>query len=167
MSIKKHSGFTLIEVVISMLIFAIISLISYNALQAYSTHQKLSFEHLQKISNFEKTALFIKRDIDQLYKQQIDLSNQILSFDSLQNDKILSLSYAFTDNTLIRTHKTEDDDFELVLLNDITKLHFRLLDDKNNRHDSSKASNNRTIRALELSFENDYWGKVKQLLLIQ
>lgn len=165
--LAKQQGFTLVELIISMLIFAIISLIAYNALQTYSTNQRVAFEHFRKISVLQKTILFVKRDVNQVFNQDISLKNNVLTLLSLQNDKILNIRYLLKDSNLIREYATDVDNITgLMLLENVKKFKLRLLNDQGKWLSEYKTLSTVQIKALELSFENDYWGKVKQLVMI-
>ena len=163
---KQQSGFTLIELIISMLIFAIISLISYNALQAYSTNQQLIFGHMQKINNLQKTILFVKRDINQIINHGIALQANVLTLTSLQNDKVVKIRYQLENENLTRQDLSDDDNpISLTLLENIDKFEFRLLNTKNEWL-SKRNDDKDIIKSIELSFENDYWGKVEQQVML-
>lgn len=169
--INQQNGFTLIELIISMLIFAIISLISYNALKTYTTNQKLSFEHFDKINALQKTSLFVKRDINQLFNQTITLNNDGLAFKSLQNDTIIDVRYLVKDDNLLREEVLGDDIIKLTLIKNIKKPKFRLLNSKDkwlDKYDikTQKKPKKQHIKAVELSFEHNYWGKIKQQVMI-
>lgn len=177
---NTQAGFTLVEVMISMLIFAIISTIAYNALQTYGTQQKLGIEHLQKINALQKTSLFIQRDINQVFRQQISLQKNILTLSTLQNEKVLKIRYLVDQNNLARediTHlklnekgeiKSEDKEKiqRLILINNIRKFKLRVLDSKNKWLDKYEKIPTKHIKAIEVSFEHDYWGKIKQWVVI-
>lgn len=164
---NQQNGFTLVEVVISMLIFAIISLISYHALQTYSTQQTLALEHLQKINALQKASLFIKRDTNQVFNQAITLQGNVLALDTLQNDKVLKVRYLFKDNSLIREELMDADNVvTLRLIKELKNPKLRLLNAKNKWLSKYAKPDSGHIKALEFIFEHDYWGKVKQLVMI-
>lgn len=163
----RQSGFTLIELIISMLIFSIISLIAYNALQAYTANQKLSFEHFEKISDLQKTGLFLKRDMNQLFKQNIRLEDSKLSIESLQNDKILDIEYSIENDNLVRKEVVNEFNIStLILLKNVMKFEFRLLNEKDKWLKKTDKKSGK-IRALEVTFEHKYWGDIKQLVMIE
>ena len=162
---NRQTGFTLIEVVIAMLVFSVISLISFQALQTYSTQQRLAFEHFDKIDNLQKTILFIKRDINQLFNQEIELKKNVLTLSSLQNDEVLKIRYRLEDAALIREDLTNASGVvKRRLLDNMDKLKFRLRNDKNAWLVSHAPGGTQRIELLELSFENDDWGKIIQLV---
>ncbi len=166
-SASQQSGFTLIELIVSMLIFSIISLIAYNALQTYSTSQRLSFGHFEKISILQITNLLIKRDVNQIFNQDIALQDNILTLNSLQNDTVLRVRYLLTEGNLAREDITDIDNVvRLDLIPDIEKFTLRLLNDKNKWTSAYNKSSAVQIKALEVNFEHEYWGKVKQLVMI-
>ena len=155
-----------------MVIFSIISLISYQALQTYTIHQKLSFKHFQNIQNLQKTVLFIKRDASQLFEQNIRLKNSVLQLESLQNDVLIKLRYRLDDGVLLREDiSDEDNPIVLNLLDRIDKMTIRLLpargglDDWLTNYDSAIAQR-AYITTLELKLEHKDWGKIKQWVVI-
>lgn len=163
---NSQTGFTLIEVMISMVIFAVISLISYNAIQTYGTHQKLSFEHFEKINALQKMTIFVKRDMNHVANQNITLKTNVLTFESLHNDTVVTVRYFLEDENLVRKEVIEDEDIvRLTLVKNIKKFKIRLLNSDNKwllKYDKR----DQHIIVMELSFESDYWGEIKQLVRI-
>ncbi len=166
---NHQRGFTLIEIVISMLIFAIISLIAYNALQTYSTYQKLGFEHFEKINALQNTSLFMKRDINQVFNQEIELHNNVLTIQSLQNDEILHIRYRLEDNNLVREDGTDSDNLVVsTLVKNIDKFSLKVLPNNTKGKWTKKYNKQKNIyiKAVEMVFENDYWGEITQWVMV-
>ena len=152
-----------------MVIFSIISLISYQALQAYTVQQKFSLKHFQNIQSLQKTMLFVKRDVSQLFEQNISLSKSVLQLESSQNDTLIKLRYQLNGKTLLREDISDEDNIiALTLLNDIEKMTIRVLTQDNKWLKSYYGTKNQKnyIKTLELNIEHKDWGKIKQWVAI-
>jgi general secretion pathway protein J len=62
---RPNSGFTLIEILIAMAIFALIGLGSYSVLTTVINSDELSKNRIEKLQELQRAMLFIERDITQ------------------------------------------------------------------------------------------------------
>lgn len=154
----KQSGFTLIEVIIAMSIFAIVSLLAYSGLHSVinsKTHTEGSLERLREL---QMTMLSLNGDLQQLSNRngRDALGGVLLNVSTQNSDYILSftrngwrnpanqprstlqrVAYKLDEDKLIRLywpHVDRADDEQLVertLIGNIESLELRFLDDKN------------------------------------
>jgi general secretion pathway protein J len=79
MSVKRVNsmaarGFTLIEVLIAMAMFAMIGLASYSVFSAVTDGERLSREHTGKLNDIQRALLIIERDITQITERKVRLN---------------------------------------------------------------------------------------------
>ncbi|MDA0775335.1 MAG: prepilin-type N-terminal cleavage/methylation domain-containing protein [Proteobacteria bacterium] len=157
----NNNGFTIIEVLVSLIILSMIALVSSNILKSsLQTEQETSL-HLNSIKELNLASSIIRRDIRQIANVSSkdfygnDMYGTFISpinSDSLMfNSHIKSLSdeispikriqYEFEDNKLIRkqffsSNPYEPDDYTITeLINDIDNLEFTFLHE-NSWHES-------------------------------
>jgi len=154
----KHTGFTLIEVIIAMSIFAIVSIMAYSGLHSVissKTHTEGALERLQQL---QLTMLTLTGDFQQLASRNGHdaLGGSLLKLTTQDSDYISAftrsgwrnpanqarstlqrVAYKLDEDKLIRiywTHvdRADDDQFvERTLIDNIESLEIRYLDEKN------------------------------------
>ncbi len=62
-SISRQSGFTLIEILVAMSIFAVIAAMSYTTMSTYVDHRERLAEHYTKLQNLQRLFILIERDL--------------------------------------------------------------------------------------------------------
>jgi len=157
-SAAKQSGFTLIEVIIAMSIFAIVSLLAYTGLHSVITSKSHTEGSLERLRELQMTMLNLNGDLQQLsnrnghdslggqlLKVSTQDSNYILAFTrsgwrnpaNLARSTLQRVAYKLDEDKLIRlywSHVDRADDEQLVeqeLISNIESLELRFLDDKN------------------------------------
>ncbi|HIP75944.1 MAG TPA: type II secretion system protein GspJ [Psychromonas hadalis] len=63
---KQQSGFTLIEVLIAISIFAMMSLVAYQILQGVLRSSKISKDHSEHLTELQRAMLMIEKDFSQI-----------------------------------------------------------------------------------------------------
>jgi type II secretion system protein J len=104
----KQKGFTLIEVLISTTIFAFIAVISYSAINTVIKSQDIQKPHNENLIQLQKTLNYIERDITQTYNQSITLAKAGLIIKSLQNNKLLNISYHVSSEDQCRSKELDE-----------------------------------------------------------
>ncbi|MBN2689617.1 MAG: prepilin-type N-terminal cleavage/methylation domain-containing protein [Gammaproteobacteria bacterium] len=124
----RKSGFTLLEVIIAMTIFAMIALITTATLHHAIIAEKRQETDNQRLIQLQKTIFIINRDIEELADRSTlkisDTSNNCFNLVTLGKTQPNTIKYCFTKNQLIR-NKT-------ILLNNIKSFSFNILKIKNN-----------------------------------
>jgi len=162
----KQTGFTLIELLITMAIFAVISTLSYSALNTSIKQQEAQKIHHQYLIELQKTLHYLERDITQIYQKEIVLNKSGFSIKSIQNEQLLKLNYSVHKKKLIRWDKTDaENPTTLTLISGISKGSIRILDSNNKWH--TKWHTSKTYpRVVEIKFEHPAWGVIKKQVFI-
>lgn len=82
----KQQGFTLLEVLIAIAIFAIISLASFSIFDTVITSEEISKQRLQRMNDIQRAFLLIERDFLQISRRSIRLGGEEPSTDFIQTD---------------------------------------------------------------------------------
>jgi len=154
----RQSGFTLIEVIIAMSIFAIVSILAYSGLHSVINTKSHTENSLERLRELQMTMLGLSGDLQQLSNRNghdalggnlLNLSTQdsnyILAFTrsgwrnpaNLARSTLQRVAYRLDEDKLIRyywPHVDRADDeqfFERSLIGNIESLDIRFLDDKN------------------------------------
>jgi len=172
MRIKKphhYAGFTLIEVIIAMSIFAIVSIMAYSGLHSVISSKTHTEAALSRLQELQLTMLAVTGDLQHLTPRTIQdaLGGQQLSLTTQNSDLIVAftrsgwrnpakqvrstlqrVAYLLDDDKLIRRHwlhvdRANDDQFiERTLITNIETLQLRFLDDKNQWQEDWPSINN-------------------------
>ncbi len=166
MSIQKKA-FTLIELLVAMAIFSVIGVISYYSLSTSFKNEAVQGAHSEQLFQLQKTLSYLERDITQASNQNITLNASGLTFNSFQNDYLLSLNYSLQSNQLFRQDLTNSTDVKpLALQDNIKKASIRILDKQNNWQTKWRKNNGNRAKAVEIKFSHPYWGDLTKLVMI-
>lgn len=146
---KHEKGFTLIEVLVSIVILSIIAVVSTNFLQSSIEAREEGANKLQKIKELNIASSIVRRDMRQILNVPIrdyfgnnlkgnfiadQTANSIIFTtivnSSLSTTKVRRVEYLFKDNAFIRKQYyadnpySYDEFFETVLLNNISEIEF-------------------------------------------
>ncbi len=154
----KSAGFTLIEVIIAIAIFAIISLLAYSGLHSVINSKSHTEAALNRLQELQMTMLTLGGDLQhlsdrdghdalggELLKLSTQDSNYILTFTrsgwrnpaNRARSTLQRVAYKLDEDKLIRiywTHVDRADDEQVVertLISNIESLELRFLDEKN------------------------------------
>mgnify|MGYP001050229643 CR=1 FL=1 len=154
---RTENAFTLLELLIAMSIFSLISIMAFSGLNSVLFNKEVVDLQLQRLSNVQRTMLNLSRDIEQAADRPIrdELGSTLPAFSGGQNidSTIFELSrygwrnpaqqprstlqrvaYSFEDNQLIRLywhhldHLQTDEPVRRVLLNNVDNVEVRYLD---------------------------------------
>lgn len=163
-----NKGFTLVEILITTIIFAILSIMTYSVIDNTLKSEEIQKEHSANLTQLQHTLNFINRDMTQLFNKTVKLDASSFKFNSLQNGELLTLEYLVDENKLIRIDNTDTENpISLILISKMTKSSIRLLDTKNKWWKHWNKKNKKTLKAIEIKFEHPRWGKIIKLVSIQ
>ena len=129
---NQRKAFTLIELMVTISIFALIASISYFTLSTSFKNNEVQNTHSEGLFILQKTLNFLERDITQTSNQNITLDGNGLTLFSLQNDELLVINYSVISNQLLRKDITNPSEpITLELLDKINMSTIRLLDHQN------------------------------------
>jgi len=165
---NKSAGFTLIEVIIAMAIFAILATLSYAGLQSVIDSKTDTEASLERLQQLQMSMLSISNDIQQLSnrdghdalggllnKLSTQNSDFIVSFTrsgwrnpaSQKRSTLQRAAYYLDEDRLIRIYwpyvdrASDEQRIERVLINNIESFEVRFLDNKNQWQDNWPTAN--------------------------
>ncbi len=157
---NKLPGFTLIEMVIAVAIFAVIGVLAFGGLNAVVNGQESIKVSAQQLKDLQLTFRYLERDLGHFINRPIrdnfgDLQGAIIGDDektlsfshsgwrnpaNLVRSKIQRVTYEFSENALTRytwSHldgAEPEDSFESVILENVESFKLRYLQDDNSWH---------------------------------
>ena len=194
MGAKKSIGFTLLEIIIALFIFSIVSIIMVSALHSVLTSQSRTEDKAARLAKLQIALLLFSRDVEQtLNRPIIDVQGQpqgfigmstmmtfthaglFNPFGQLLRSSLQRTRYQFAEHSLVRitwpaldqTRNTKPD--SRVLLTGVSALQFEYLDSKGhfqNVWPPLDQQNALLPRAVRISLMLENWGKIQQLYLI-
>jgi general secretion pathway protein J len=158
--VKRHSGFTLLELLVAMAIFAIIGLAATGGLNAVIDQSTAARSAMKDLNQLQRSILFLTNDLYQMHPRVVrdelgrgdekplladGQDNYLLRFSregwrnpaGLPRGNIQRVQYRLEEETLIREHWVVTDrtlslePVELELLNNVTDIKFEYLDYSN------------------------------------
>ena len=188
-SSAKQSGITLLELLVVIAVFSIMSAAAYSGLQNSLKAEENFSASMKDLEAVQMSLTLFQRDIMQLSPRGIRdafgdneaavvlFNGQELTFtrggnfSSLKLDQtgLTRVSYSLQDEQFIRSHwrhldSTQGDrPLSASLLSRVTNLQIRVLDQNNSWHLDWPISDNAKIRALELTIELEDWGEIRRL----
>lgn len=155
---KRYSnGFTLLELLIAMSIFSLISIMSFAGLNSVLFNKEVIDKELGRLSDIQRTMLNLSRDIEQSIDRPIrdGLGGTVAALNGGSNidstlfeltrtgwrnpaeqhrSQLQRIAYSYEDNQLIRLywyhvdHLLTEEPIRRVLLNDVEDIQVRYLD---------------------------------------
>lgn len=191
---RKNTGFTLIEIIIALLIFSIISLIMASALHnILNTHAAME-QKTARLAQLQIALLILSHDIEQTVERPVTLANGQLEgfvgevhrltfthtglsnpFGQFNRATLQRTQYEFFKNQLVRTTWSALDRTrttptnQRVLLDHVNDLAFDYLDSTNHFQTTwppPGQANVKMPRAVRVSLTLEKWGTITQLYLL-
>jgi general secretion pathway protein J len=186
-------GFTLLELLIAMVIFSIMSLMAYAGLNSVMTSNRATQEQEEVLKNLQRTMMFLEKDIRQLVArprhagygeslaalQTVDLElTAVLEFTRQGNpnpaEKMRSslqrVRYVLDKGKLQRwswslVDHLDGKPIKMPLMENVEKIAFRFLT-ANLQWQTEWATKDKSIlpKAVEININHKQWGKIKRLI---
>lgn len=202
MSARRQShGFTLIELLVALAVFAVLSVLAYGGLQSVLRTQRQLEVQTARLAELQTAFTVMARDLEQIVGRDIrDGFGDAQPAVTTQSDALLEftrtgwrnplpdssrshlqrVAYAIREDHLVRLswrvldRAQDSEPVEFPLLDEITTLEIRLLDENNQWHDrwppdqTASASKRATPlpRAIELTIEAPGWGRIPRLFRV-
>ena len=157
---NSTNGFTLIEMVVAVAIFAVVGVLAYGGLNHVLKNQEHIQDSSERLKNLQLTFRYLERDVSQIIDRSVrnqygDIQHafvgdeeKALSFThsgwrnpaNLVRSKLQRVAYELSDNTLIRYSWAHLDGaiaeqfFSTDLLQDVESIVMRYLDQNNQWH---------------------------------
>jgi general secretion pathway protein J len=186
----KQSGITLLELLVVVTIFSIMSAAAYSSLQSSLKAEENFGRAMQEVEAVQMSLALLQRDIMQLSPRSIrdafgdDEAPLVLydgqelfftrggNFSSLRLDRteLTRVAWSWRDGQLIRSHwrrldSTQGDQpLRAALLSNVTRLQIRVLDQDNIWHLDWPIAASGQARALEITLELADWGEIRRLV---
>jgi general secretion pathway protein J len=188
-SIAKQSGITLLELLVVIAVFSIMSAAAYSGLQNSLKAEENFIASMEDLEAVQMSLTLFQRDIMQLSPRAVrdafgdDEAAIVLfngrelvftrggNFSSLKLDQteLTRVSYSLQDEQFVRSHwrhldSTQGDrPLSAPLLSKVANLQIRVLDQNNLWHLDWPLSDNAKIRAVEITIELEDWGEIRRL----
>ena len=166
MSIQRKA-FTLIELMVTIAIFALIASMSYYSLSASFNNGVAQERHSEELFQLQKTLNFLERDITQTSSQQIVLDQSGLQIVTLQNDQLLAIKYSVNSNQLFRKDITNPSEQRVLgLLDQISSANIKILDQQSRWQSEWNRGSMGPAKAIEIQLNHPYWGNLIKLVML-
>ena len=166
MSIQRKA-FTLIELMVTIAIFALIASMSYYSLSASFNNGVAQESHSEELFQLQKTLNFLERDITQTSSQQRDLDQSGLQIVTLQNDQLLAIKYSVNSNQLFRKDITNPSEQRVLgLLDQISSANIKILDQQSRWQSEWNRGSMGPAKAIEIQLNHPYWGNLIKLVML-
>lgn len=190
----KQRGFTLLEIIVALFIFSIVSIIIVSALHNVLTTQAATEKKGARLAELQIALLLLSRDIEQTMNRPVMEANGMLQgftgsshtitfthagffnpFGQLQRATLQRTRYEFKNNTFVRITWPALDIARLVnpdtrvLLRNVKELRFEYLDNAKHFQSAWPPSNQAQAilpLAVRVSLTLNDWGEIKQLYII-
>ena len=185
-----RSGMTLLELLVVIAVFSIMSVAAYSSLQSSLKTEENFEDSMRELEAVQMSLTIFQRDVMQLSPRSVRdalgdneaaivlLDGQELfftrggNFSSLQLDRseLLRVAYALRDEQLTRSYwrrldSTQGDrPLSAALLGNVTRLRMRVLDQDGIWHLDWPITESGRIRALEITLELADWGEIRRLI---
>lgn len=165
---KKQSGFTLLELLVALAIFALLAAMGYGGLSNVLKARQITSQHAERLTQLQMTFLWLGRDIEQAADRSIrdeygDSKAAMLGVEAGRyqleltrngwrnpagraRSSLQRVAYGVREGELIRVYwnvldRAQDSQpLESVLLDGVEKLELRFMNDKNQWQDSWPSS---------------------------
>ena len=193
-NISHAAGFTLLEILIALLIFTIVSVIMTQALHTVFTSQSRTEERAAALARLQIALLLVSRDIEQTINRPVSnaagVSEGLIGtthaltfthagfanpFAIEQRSTLQRVRYQLTDGNLVRLtwpvldQTTSTNPAQRKLLSGVIDLVFTYLDEQGHFTQNWNAGGQNTAslpRAVRITLTLKNWGKLSQLYLI-
>ena len=187
---NRQSGITLLELLVVIAVFSIMSAAAYSSLQSSLKAEENFGESMEELEAVQMSLAIFQRDVMQLSRRTIrdaygDSEAAVVlrsgqeifftrggNFSSLKlgQTELTRVAYALQEGQLIRSTWRSLDSAQgeqplsAALLSQITRLQIRVLDQNNRWHRDWPLGTSGGIRAVEITLEWADWGEIRRLL---
>lgn len=190
---KKQKGFTLLELLVAMVVFSLMSVMAYGGLFNVLTGNEVITSQEERLKELQRSMMFLERDMRQVVSRPRNTgsgntlekafdygldSDGLIEFTRAGNSNpvgvirssLQRIRYDLEEKVLIRKSWALVDHIDLEpssmsLLKDVDSLELRLLDD-NNEWQTNWTKIKEIPKAIEITINHENWGEIKRLIPI-
>lgn len=123
------AGLTLVEVLVSLAIFAVIGVAGLTVLNGVARTGERTEGRLERLAEIDRAFLVIRRDLAQVTRAELLSDGKSLTFDRAQQSGSVKLTYHLKDNVLIRqVNIAGSESVDQELLSDVAAMGWRVMD---------------------------------------
>lgn len=176
---NRQQGFTLLELVIAMAIFALLGLACWRLFDGVVRAERSTAVHEQELRRLQRALAVIERDVLQINAQPIVLKQTFLQFQrgnwrnplDLPRSELQNVSYRLDKGTLWRESSSAEQPLlqRQILLTEVSALRWRLFDRKEGWRNDWQASRPKPVsrpRALEVTLSAGRFEQVRRVVLL-
>ncbi|MEE9310285.1 MAG: type II secretion system minor pseudopilin GspJ [Cocleimonas sp.] len=188
----RQKGFTLLELLVAMMIFSLMSVMAYSALANVFKSNEVLTEQEAELKKLQRSMMFIERDLRQLVLRSrsagygapslpaVSLGHDaegVIEFTragnpnpaDLMRSSLQRIRYILDDNILNRlswnlVDHIDAEPIKMMLLEDVESLKFKFFDSKLWKDNWNSAIE--VPKAVEMTLEHKKWGKIIRLFSI-
>lgn len=194
---RNQKGFTLLELMISMVIFSLMSVMAYSGLASMIGGSETTKEYDADLKSLQRAMMFIERDFRQLVARprRVDFSRLSAALTSgLDSEGLVEFTrtgnpnpanqlrsalqrvqYGYEDKKLSRKswnlvdHTSDTEPTIMPLLERLEEVSLRFLDKTNTWQDNWGSEKQQSLlpKAIELTIEHERWGKIIRIIPVQ
>ncbi|PWQ99977.1 type II secretion system minor pseudopilin GspJ [Leucothrix pacifica] len=186
---RSESGFTLVELLVSVAIFSLMTVVAYTGLVSIMNHDRDSLEHETALKKLQRSLVFIEKDLRQMtlrprntgYSELIPALKSDGGYDTglmeftragnsnptdLNRSSLQRVRYVLEDNTLQRmswNHVDHNDAEPLTmnLLTEVNEVSFAFLSAEG--ENETEWAKNELPLGIELKLTHEQWGNVRRV----
>ncbi len=195
----RQKAFTLLELLVAIAVFAVMSSFAYVGLQSVLTTQVQVEQYAKRLAQVQLALFRLQQDIEQAgvrpVRDEYERLEPAFIANPLTDDALIltrygwdnplnqtrsqlqRMAYQFREGRLIRRHWLTLDrsgisePLEAVLLDNLTEVAWRYLDDSDEWHsrwpaEDSSTAKDRLPRAVEVTLTLRDWGDITRLLIV-
>ena len=186
---NRQSGFTLLELLVVVVVFSIMSAAAYSSLQSSLKAEENFDASMEELEAVQMSLAVFQRDVMQLSRRAVrdaygDSEASVVlrggqelfftrggNFSSMKLDQteLTRVAYSLQDEQLIRSTWRSLDSTQgeqplsAPLLGQVTRLQIRVLDKDNLWHQDWPLGASNRVRAVEITLELAGWGEIRRL----
>ncbi len=176
--INRQQGFTLLELVIAMAIFALLGLACWRLFDGVVRAERSSASHERDMRTLQRTVAVIERDVLQVTAQPMVLEQNILQLQrgnwrnplDQPRSELQNVIYRLDKGTLWRESQYPEQPQvqRQKLLTEVRELRWRLYDQSGWRSERPPGGGKSVSRpkALEITFSTERFGSIRRVLLL-
>jgi len=184
-------GFTLLELLVALAIFALIAVMAYNGLDTILTARLETEQHATQLARLQMAFTWLGRDIGQYIQRpirdqrgdgQAALQGTISRLEltragwrnpaQQQRSSLQRVAYHLENKTLVRSYWWVLDRaqyarvFKMDLLDEVNGIQMRYLDENLRWHSQWSANDKLSLKAIEVTLTVLEWGRISRLFMV-